>query len=172
MLGTLYRKLLRAYNLRIFRKCEVDISKIVIGPDYPHTFVLNFPQRIKIGKKCVFNGQLYINAQGGVSFGEYCHIGKGLTIFSSNHNWRSDSLLPYDSNIILKRVAIGNAVWIGTNVTILPGVTIGDAAIVAAGAVVVKDVESGSVVGGNPAIEVAKRDKELTAKLLTEKRFF
>jgi acetyltransferase-like isoleucine patch superfamily enzyme len=150
----------------------VDIKKIVIGPDYPFSFVINHPEKLRIDNGCVLNGQLYINAFGGVSIGQYCHIAKGLTIFSSNHNWRSVKYLPYDKSVILKPVLIGDAVWIGSNVTILPGVIIGDAAVIAAGSVVVKDVDAGSVVGGNPAKVIARRDTISTNKLLEEKSFF
>ena len=50
-----------------------------------------------------------------------------------------------------KSVKIGNGVWIGANVTILPGVTVGENAVLAAGAVVTKDVPANSIVGGNLA---------------------
>ncbi|GAC25045.1 DapH/DapD/GlmU-related protein [Paraglaciecola mesophila] len=129
-------------------------------------------KKFKIHETSHLKSGTYIECTGGVEIGEYFHSGRGLTIFSSNHNWRSNSLLPYDSTNILKKVVIGDAVWVGANVTILPGVRIGDAAVVAAGAVVVRDVEAGSVVGGNPAVEVAKRDEELTKKLVIEKKFF
>ena len=128
--------------------------------------------KFKIHETSHLKSGTYIECSGGVEIGAYFHCGRGLTIFSSNHNWRSDILLPYDSKSILKEVVIGNAVWIGANVTILPGVSIGDAAVVAAGSVVVRDVAAGIVVGGNPAVQVAKRDKELTGKLLSERRFF
>lgn len=48
-------------------------------------------------------------------------------------------------------VSIGNKVWVGANVTILPGISLGDGAIIAAGAVVTKDVAPGTIVGGVPA---------------------
>ena len=88
---------------------------------------------------------------GGVSIGKYCHIAKGLTIYSHNHNYKSKEYIPYDCECIKKEVVIGNCVWIGANVIILPGIHIGDGAVVSAGAVVTRDVEPYAIVGGVPA---------------------
>ncbi|HBY86119.1 MAG TPA: acyltransferase [Colwellia sp.] len=122
--------------------------------------------KFKIAPTSHIKSGTYIECSGGVKIGNNVHIGRGLTIFSSNHNWRSTEYLPYDSKDILKPVVIGDAVWIGANVTILPGVIIGDAAVIAAGSVVAHDVDFGAVVGGNPAKVIARRDKELTKRLL------
>ena len=62
----------------------------------------------------------------GVEIGKYCHIAKGLTIYSHNHNWKSEEYIPYDDANIKKPVVIGDCVWIGCNVTIAPGAKIGD----------------------------------------------
>ncbi len=59
--------------------------------------------------------------------------------------------IPYDKMDITKDVKIGDFVWFGSRVTVLPGVTIGEGAIIQAGAVVVRDVPSCAIVGGNPA---------------------
>ena len=63
---------------------------------------------------------------------------------------------------------VGNDVWIGYGATIMPGVTIGDGAIIAAKSVVVKDVEPYTIVGGNPAMEIKKRFSESKIKELLE----
>jgi acetyltransferase-like isoleucine patch superfamily enzyme len=114
----------------------------------------------------------YIDCSGGVTIGSYFHTGKSLTILSSNHNWRSKVSLPYDRISILKPVVIGRAVWFGSNVTIAPGISIGDGAVVAGGSVVVKDVAAGTVVGGNPAVKIAERDAVVFKKLMSEQVFF
>ena len=172
MLWRVKRKILYYINRKKFLRCDVDIAKVKIGPDYDRGFYIAHPENLKIGEGCVFNGNLYINADGGVKFGKYCHVARGLTVLSSNHNWRSETSLPYDSKIIRKPVSIGDAVWIGANVTILPGVRVADAAVISAGSVVIKDVGVGQVVGGNPAAEIAIRDIELTKKLLIEKKYY
>ena len=84
-------------------------------------------------------------------------IGPWVVIYSQNHNYTD-----LNSNIITqgyntKSVNIGNNVWIAANAIILPGVTIGEGAIVAAGSVVTNDVASFAIVGGNPAIFIKMR---------------
>jgi acetyltransferase-like isoleucine patch superfamily enzyme len=68
-------------------------------------------------------------------------------------------------------VHIKDFVWCGNNVTIIPGITIGEGAIIAAGAVVVKDVPDCAIVGGNPAQIIKYRNKEAFYKLKSEKKF-
>ena len=69
-------------------------------------------------------------------------------------------------------MVIEDFVWLGTNVTIVPGVRIGEGAVVAAGSVVTKNVPSGAVVGGNPAVVIKFRDMEHFSKLKKDKSYF
>lgn len=75
--------------------------------------------------------------------------------------------LPYKGDTIL-----GNDVWLGQHVTIMPGITIGDGAIVASNSTVVKDIEPYTIVGGNPAKTVKKRFDEETIALLLELKWW
>ena len=85
--------------------------------------------------------------QGGIIIGDNALIGPKVVLATLNHGF-----LPEErSTLYPKSIVIGNNVWIGANATVLPGVTIGDNAIVAAGAVVTKDVAPNSIVGGVPA---------------------
>lgn len=113
----------------------------------------------------------FIESSGGVTIGKYFHVGRGLTIFSSNHNYVSEKSIPYDDIDILKPVNIGDCVWIGANVSIVPGVTIGEGAVVGMGAVVTCDVPKGAIVGGNPAKVIGYRDMESYARLKREGKF-
>ena len=114
----------------------------------------------------------FIECSGGVSIGRYFHTGRGLTIFSTNHNYESKKSIPYDAVSIPKAVTIHDFVWFGSNVTIVPGVTVGEGVVVGSGAVLTKDVPEGAVVGGNPARVLKVRDNELFEKLKSEEKFF
>lgn len=84
-----------------------------------------------------------------ITFGDNCLLGPRVCIYTVNH-----PLQAARRNTLLQQarpVTVGSSVWIGGNSVILPGVTIGDGAVVAAGAVVTRDVPPNTVVGGNPA---------------------
>lgn len=129
----LYRVLYNSLVQRQIRKAH--LCQVVIGPELNRNFQIRYPENLYISKS-VINGDCFINAMGGVRIGEYCHIAKGLTIYSHNHNWRSKKYVPYDSENILKPVSIGDCTWIGANVTIAPGTTIGMGCIISTGSVV------------------------------------
>lgn len=121
-----------------------------------------------------------------LKIGKFCSIGAGLTVFL-NGNHRTDWITTYpfgsirnelfpsqrihvssnENMIPHKNVIIENEVWIGRNVTIMPGVTIGNGAIIACNSHVVKDVPPFTVYGGNPAKFIKFRfDEEIIEKLL------
>ena len=105
-----------------------------------------------------------------MEIGRYFHSGGGGMIITSNHNYEGDAI-PYDGTDLVKDVTIEDFVWLGNRVMILPGVTIGEGAIVQAGAVVVKDVPSCAIVGGNPAQVFKYRDREHFERLKKEMKF-
>ena len=85
-------------------------------------------------------------------------MGPNVSIYTSNHKFdRTDIPMIKQGNSETKPVIIENDVWIGANVIILPGVTIHEGSIIAAGAVVTKDVECYTIVAGNPAKVIKKR---------------
>ena len=110
-------------------------------------FHADFGKNIHIGRHVFINAGCSFQDQGGITIGDGCLLGHNTVIATLNHDEdpaRRNDLLPAP-------VVIGNRVWIGSNATILPGVTIGDNAIVAAGAVVTKAVPPDTVVAGVPA---------------------
>lgn len=114
----------------------------------------------------------FIECTGGVEIGRYFHTGRGLTIFSTNHNYDGEVAIPYDAENILKPVKIGDFVWCGANVTIMPGVNIGEGVVIGGGAVVTKDIPDYAVIGGNPAKVIKYRNIDKFLKLKQEGKFF
>ena len=114
-----------------------------------------------------------------LTIGSFCSIGSGVVIMLDG-NHRVDCVTTYPFDALLKgasylstpsikknRVEIGNDVWVGMNALILPGISIGDGAVIGAESVVTKDVEPYSIVAGNPAKLIRKRfDEETISALL------
>ncbi|WP_440898063.1 Vat family streptogramin A O-acetyltransferase [Amphibacillus sp. Q70] len=115
--------------------------------------------------------------------GKFCSIGPGVTFIMNGANHRMDgSTYPFnifgkgwekhtptlDMLPIKGDTVIGNDVWIGMDATIMPGVKIGDGAIIGAKSVVTKDVEPYTIVGGNPAKQIKKRFAESKIKELLQ----
>lgn len=111
---------------------------------------------IKLGKNVFINSGCCFQDHAGIEIGDGTLIGHQVVIATLNH--AQDPLSRAD--MFPKPVKIGKNVWIGAHATILPGVTIGDNAIIAAGAVVTKDVEKNAVAGGVPA----KKIKDIEVK--------
>lgn len=117
--------------------------------------VQHFTPSLIIGENCHFGAFNHITCVNQIQIGDRVLTGKWVTITDNNHGETTDEVLhmsPIDRPLFSKGpVVIGKDVWIGDKATILPGVTIGDGAVIAANAVVTKDVPAYSVVGGNPA---------------------
>lgn len=113
--------------------------------------------------------------------GKYCSISWNVSITGNTHNYKTLSPHPLShfpsfgfveerSPLAYKTVKIGNDVWIGMNTCILPGVQVGDGAIIGAGSVVTKDVPAYAIVAGNPAKVIKYRfSEEIIACLLESK---
>lgn len=128
------------------------------------------PENIEIGDHVHIQFGCKLFANGGLKIGDGCVFAHDVQILTRNHNYDSEDLemIPYDGRYIEKPVVIGEYCWIGTRVTILPGVKVGKGAVIAACSVVTKDVPEYAVVGGNPAKVIKYRNKERFEKLLRE----
>lgn len=121
---------------------EVDESTILFTP-----FHTNFGRFTRIGKHVFINHACSFLDMGGITIEDHVLIGPRVNLVTENH-----PLDPADrSALITKPIVIRQNAWIGAAATILPGVTIGENAVVAAGAVVTADVPANTVVGGVPA---------------------
>lgn len=94
---------------------------------------------------------LHSTVIGPVEIGSNVNLAQGIVVTALNHNFTDCTKRIDEQGVSTAKVTIGNDVWIGANATVLPGVTIGNHCVVAAGAVVTKDVPPYSLVGGVPA---------------------
>lgn len=119
-------------------------------------FYADFGKNITIGKNVFINSGCHFQDQGGIVIGNGTLIGHNVVLATINH-----ALAPSENRKnCYAPINIGDNVWIGSNATVLPGVTIGEWAVVAAGAVVTKDVPPYTVVAGVPARYVKAVEKE------------
>lgn len=114
----------------------------------------NFANRIEIGDNVSWNAGCYIDAKGGVKFGDFSMLTEYVKIFTHSHSEADHMIRDY------KCVEIKDYAKVYTACTILPGVTIGEGAVCATGAIVTKDVEDFTLVGGIPAKPMRKRQFE------------
>ncbi len=113
-----------------------------------------FHRNIEVGNWCApgMNSCCYIQARNGIRIGHNFRMGPGSGLISANHDPNN-----YDLHLPSKPITIGNNVWLGMNVVILPGVRIGDNVIIGANSVVKSDIPSNSIATGNPCIVVKEK---------------
>jgi acetyltransferase-like isoleucine patch superfamily enzyme len=102
--------------------------------------------RVSIGDRVALNSFVQLYGHGGISLGDETQIGPGTIITTTGHDYTERNLEAH-----FKPIIIGKRVWVGANATIIGGVTIGDCAVIGAGAVVIRDIPAHSVAVGVPA---------------------
>lgn len=165
-------------RLKILARFIVKNAKIESPP-----FLIISEGRIKSkGRESYHNGNFTVKGSSGtLEVGSYCAIGADVKVILSNHDM-SNTCMQYtfyrknfNVNPIIDQsvtTVIENDVWIGDNVMIMPGVKISTGAVLAAGAIVTKNVEPYTIVGGNPAKAIRKRFSEDRIKLLLESKWW
>jgi acetyltransferase-like isoleucine patch superfamily enzyme len=121
---------------------EIDESFCLLPP-----FYTDFGCNTHIGKNVFINSGCHFQDQGGIFIGDSTLIGHRVVLATINHDLAPEKR----GDNLPAPLHIGKNVWIGSGAILLPGVTVGDNAVVAAGAAVTKDVPPGTVVGGVPA---------------------
>lgn len=121
---------------------RVDPSVKLFPPIYA-----DFGKNITLGKNVFINDCCHFQDHGGVTIGDGTLIGHNVVFATINHDMRPE----HRNEMKAAPIRLGKDVWVGSNVTFLPGVTVGDGAIVAAGAVVTHGVAPRTVVAGVPA---------------------
>lgn len=120
-----------------------DDEILIIQP-----FYCDYGKQISVGKRFFANFNFTVLDEAPVTIGDDCFIGPNVSIYTACHS--TDPVERNSRREWAEPVSIGNNVWIGGSVTILPGVTIGDNVTIGAGSVVTKDIPSNSIAVGNP----------------------
>lgn len=117
-------------------------------------FICDYGNKIILGKNVFINSNCYFMDGAKISIGDNVFIGPSCGFYTANHpldyqtrNQGVEQALP---------ISIGNNVWLGSNVIVLPGVKIGDGCVIGAGSVVTKDIEANSVAAGIPCNVIRK----------------
>lgn len=160
----------RATILKYEKLCGCKINYVSQG--YGGVTLGGDLSKFKIDSTSHLKSNTFIECSGGVTIGRYFHTGRGLTIFSTNHNYENATMIPYDEISVDKPVVIKDFVWCGSNVTIVPGVTVGEGVVIGAGSVVVNDIPDYSVIGGNPAKVLKYRNIEAFLKLKEDGKWY
>ena len=122
------------------------IKSIGEGCNIPLGSEFFFLENLVLGNNVHIMPGCFINARGGITIGDNAHLARRVTIYSYSHNYEGVAL-PYDDTAIEKPVTIGRNCWLGMNVNVIPGVTIGEGAIIQLGATVVEDVPALAIYG-------------------------
>jgi acetyltransferase-like isoleucine patch superfamily enzyme len=139
-------------NIELYANSEINVE---------HTFFIHSGCDIMVFKNAKLNlGSGYINRYAKIRCYSSITIGYDVAISENVSIWDSDAhAIKGKEHLMTQPIVIGNHVWIGTNVTILKGVTIGDNAIIASGSIVTKDIPAKCLAAGIPA-KVIKQDVE------------
>ena len=133
--------LLRVFGAKIGKGCKIQ-GGVEIW----------YPPNLELGDSCWLDSRTKIYTVDKIMIGDNCVVSAGAFLCTASHDINSKTF-----DLVTKPIAIKSGSWIASNAIVLPGVTIGEDAVVAAGAVVVKDVNPRTVVGGNPAKCIKER---------------
>lgn len=154
VIGRLPFHALRILGLRILK------AKIGKRTGIYRGFEVRRPRFLTIGNSSVVGHGALLDARCGLTIGDNVNLSNEVMIWTLHHDYNDRNFAQTGAPVI-----IGNYAWICSRAIILPGVTIGEGAVVAAGAVVARDVAPYTVVGGVPAKPIAKRNEHLTYDL-------
>jgi len=155
-LGFYFLHIALKFPSQAFRKFILKINGTSFGKDvalYGGAEVRN-PKGLVIGSNTSIGHDAILDARSGLEIGSHVNLSSQVMIWSLQHDYRCPNF-----SCIGGKVIIGDYVWLGPRTIILPGVTIGEGAVVCAGAVVTKSVEPYAVVAGIPAVKKTERPR-------------
>ena len=152
--------LFRPFATRLFKKWRVLVlkcfgAKIEWSSHIYASVKIWAPWNLEMGSNSTFGPQVECYNQGKITIGANAIVSQKTYLCASSHDYTKKNF-----PLTLKPIVIRNGVWVAADVFVGPGVTIGDNAVIAARAVVIKDVEENTIVGGNPAKIIKTRSFE------------
>ena len=111
---------------------------------------IDSPAKLTIGKNVSINRNCILHAGGSIEIGNDVLIGPNVVIYSQNHNFKEQNILIRKQGYTVKKVSIGNNVWLASNTMVLPGVSICSNVVIGAQSLVSKSIEKPGVYAGNP----------------------
>lgn len=150
----------RALGIQIGTGCGIQMGCYV----WTHGPSLNRYYRVRIGNASMINDGCTLDVRGGLAIGDNVSVSREVTIVTASHGANDPAFSLEHGPVVIE-----DHVWIGTRAMILPGVTIGRGSVVAAGAVVTRDVPPLSIVGGVPARAIGTRDVAATKYVLDDR---
>ncbi|GGH19217.1 acyltransferase [Mucilaginibacter phyllosphaerae] len=144
-------------RILLLRVLKANIGK---GSGLYRGFEVRRPSQLVIGNSTVIGHNALLDARMGLTIGNNVNLSNEVMIWTLHHDYNDAGFASVGSPVV-----IHDYVWLCSRTIILPGVTIGEGAVVAAGAVVAKDVLPYTVVGGVPAKKIADRNRNLTYNL-------
>ena len=148
-----------SHTIRMFFYKKIYMMDIAEKVTIYHGMEVRSPQKLHIGKGTIIGDNAILDARAGLCIGENVNFSSNVSIWTYQHDYRDADFACNPCHY--GPVKIGNRVWLGPNTIVLHNVTIGEGAVVAAGAVVTKDVPKFTVVGGIPAKKIADRPTTL-----------
>lgn len=131
------------------------------GVEFDANIWINYPENISIGDETFIGRDVYLNAYDSIEIGKFCGIAAGCKLIAGNHDINNLTIEFKYEKIIKSTIKLGDGVWLGYNVIILPGVKLGNGCVVAAGSVVTKSFAEYSVLAGVPAKIINTRDEKV-----------
>ncbi|CAD5984814.1 Putative acetyltransferase DDB_G0280825 [Planktothrix tepida] len=113
---------------------------------------IDYPKKTQISNNVFIGKNTVIRSRGGVTIGKNTVIACNVTILSANHDYNHG--LPFSDDYILKPVIVGDNVWIGTGVIILPGITIGSNVVIGAGTIVNNNIPDNYIICNETKIKI------------------
>lgn len=169
LMCVIYVGKIKSQYLRLFVYKKVFLINIEPKVIIYRNAEIRDPHKLKIGKGSIIGNDAILDARNSIEIGENVNLSTGVWLWSEQHDYQSKD---FALDVKKKGIKIGDRAWLGPRTIILPDITIGEGAVVAGGAVVTKDVEAFTVVGGIPAKVIGQRNKNIDYIFNGEHLFF